>query len=61
MRFFVLCVLAGTAWAREDGWQPIVPESSLTYSTYVKSPERSLEARLNLITYYDSLGNTEFD
>ncbi|XP_073950948.1 pentraxin-related protein b6 [Choristoneura fumiferana] len=48
MRFFVLCVLAGTAWAREDGWQPIVPESSLTYSTYVKSPERSLESSPHL-------------
>ncbi|XP_063374110.1 uncharacterized protein LOC134661834 [Cydia amplana] len=43
MRLVLLCVLAGAVCAREEGWQPIVPESSLTYTTYVKSPERSLD------------------
>ncbi|XP_048004482.1 uncharacterized protein LOC125240574 [Leguminivora glycinivorella] len=41
MRLILLCVLAGAACAREEGWQPIVPESSLTYTTYLKAPETS--------------------
>ncbi|XP_053624759.1 uncharacterized protein LOC128683301 [Plodia interpunctella] len=48
MRYLLLCALVVAAVAREDDWQPIVPESSITYSTYVKSPDRSLGAASSL-------------
>ncbi|KAM3969009.1 uncharacterized protein ACR2FA_003119 [Aphomia sociella] len=45
MRIYLLCAFLGAALAREDDWQPIVPESSIAYNTYVKSPDRQLESR----------------
>ncbi|XP_026760684.2 uncharacterized protein LOC113519705 [Galleria mellonella] len=45
MRILLLCAFLGACVAREDDWQPIVPESSIAYSTYVKSPDRSIESR----------------
>ncbi|XP_026317519.1 uncharacterized protein LOC113228407 [Hyposmocoma kahamanoa] len=44
MRTLLLCALLGLTMARDDDWQPIVPEASSSYSTYVKSSERSLES-----------------
>ncbi|XP_049885276.1 uncharacterized protein LOC126380094 [Pectinophora gossypiella] len=44
MKIFFVVALIGAAMAREDDWQPIVPQASYSYNTYVKSPERSLEA-----------------
>ncbi|XP_059059870.1 uncharacterized protein LOC131853078 [Achroia grisella] len=48
MRILLLCAFLGATLARENDWQPIVPESSIAYSTYVKSPERSIESRSSL-------------
>ncbi|XP_028043149.1 uncharacterized protein LOC114252735 [Bombyx mandarina] len=47
MRVFLLLALFGATLAREDDWQPILPESSITYSSY-KSAERSLDSSPSL-------------
>lgn len=44
MRLFLLCVLFGEVVSREEGWQPMLSESSLTYETY-KPSDISLETR----------------
>ncbi|XP_045784986.1 uncharacterized protein LOC123880731 [Maniola jurtina] len=44
MRIILLCAVLGMAVALENGWQPIVQDSPLVYSTYAKSAERSLNA-----------------
>ncbi|CAH0684708.1 unnamed protein product [Chilo suppressalis] len=41
MRILLLCTLLGVALGDND-WQPIMPEE-LSYSSFVKSPERSLQ------------------
>lgn len=43
MRILLLCALIGVVIAEND-WQPILPEESLSYSSY-KSQERSLRPR----------------
>ncbi|KAJ2954526.1 hypothetical protein O0L34_g2810 [Tuta absoluta] len=45
MRAFLLLALVAAATGRDDDWQPILPQSSISYNTYVKSPERSLLSR----------------
>lgn len=45
MRTLVCVLLLAAAESREDDWQPIVPESSLTYNTFVKTTDRALETR----------------
>ncbi|XP_028172135.1 uncharacterized protein LOC114361337 [Ostrinia furnacalis] len=42
MRILLLCALLGFA-VGEDDWQPIHPESSVSFTSYVKPAERSLE------------------
>ncbi|XP_013189232.1 uncharacterized protein LOC106133913 [Amyelois transitella] len=48
MRYLLLCAFLAVALAREDDWKPIMPASSVTYSTYVKSSDRSLETSPSL-------------
>ncbi|XP_032526612.1 uncharacterized protein LOC116777269 [Danaus plexippus] len=45
MRELFLCALLGLATARENDWQPIVPESPLLYTSFSK-PERALDPGL---------------
>ncbi|GBP90809.1 hypothetical protein EVAR_64794_1 [Eumeta japonica] len=45
MRSLHWLLLVAYALAREDGWQPIVPEASITYNAYIKSSDRALDTR----------------
>ncbi|XP_050360656.1 uncharacterized protein LOC126780321 isoform X1 [Nymphalis io] len=48
MRIIILCASLALAIAGDADRHPIIPDTSLVYSTYLKSPERSLDASSQL-------------
>ncbi|KAF9800385.1 hypothetical protein SFRURICE_015895, partial [Spodoptera frugiperda] len=47
MRLIVVIALVGAAMAKDSDWQPILPDTSVMFSTY-HTPERSLDTNPQL-------------
>lgn len=51
MRILLGLLVIAAASALDDDWQPIIPESSLSYNTYIKTSDRALDTRFEILIF----------